>query len=440
MSANKLFGNSASAKFLTTKQIGVGLQQPEPAQKRRKSRFRPLKISLILLVILECLYCIAIFSNIPFIVRLRNMYIETAMSTMSHHWLAEAFIPKDIIDAVVADMAAARDAQMGISSTWTKPTAPTGPENTGPTPPAHTNPAQTERTLTAEQRAFFELYWEIDQDSMFSYVEKNPAAVAKGWDRIKINEAGLDDSGTSIRTTMGEQVLAIDVENQILLVRVKGATYRGVLAIAKDPSRLHLFPSSSIGSYGQRAGTIAANNGGILAMTGSGFIDEGGTGNGGALAGAAMCDGKKYGKHFGWGYKRIELREDDRMYITDASNSYSDGTTDAVEFTPALIVDSEIIVDASSGYTSMNPRACLGQSNRGEVLMLVIEGRFLNSMGTDVMECADILALHDCAQALNLDGGTSAILWYDGEYVTRCSNTAIPEGRTLPNAWVYTGE
>ena len=42
-------------------------------------------------------------------------------------------------------------------------------------------------------------------------------------------------------------------------------------------------------------------------------------------------------------------------------------------------------------------------------------------------------------QAMNLDGGTSAILWYDGEYVTRCSNTALPEGRTLPNAFVYKG-
>ena len=34
------------------------------------------------------------------------------------------------------------------------------------------------------------------------------------------------------------------------------------------------------------------------------------------------------------------------------------------------------------------------------------------------------------------DGGTSAIMWYDGEYVTKCSNTKI-ESRYLPNAWVY---
>ena len=53
------------------------------------------------------------------------------------------------------------------------------------------------------------------------------------------------------------------------------------------------------------------------------------------------------------------------------------------------------------------------------------------------MECTEIMARHDCAQAMNLDGGTSAIMWYDGAYITRCSNTSLAEGRYLPNAWVY---
>jgi len=58
------------------------------------------------------------------------------------------------------------------------------------------------------------------------------------------------------------------------------------------------------------------------------------------------------------------------------------------------------------------------------------------SLGTDVIECAKILKRYDCENALNLDGGTSSILWYDGEYVTKCSNRALPEGRPLPNAFV----
>ena len=115
----------------------------------------------------------------------------------------------------------------------------------------------------------------------------------------------------------------------------------------------------------------------------------------------------------------------------------SDDATDAMEFTPALIVDGKTVVDSSCGWTAINPRASLGQSDRGEILMLVIEGRLTTSLGTDVMECAAILARHSCMQAMNMDGGTSAILWYNGRYVTRCSNTALPAGRLLPNAWVY---
>ncbi len=37
----------------------------------------------------------------------------------------------------------------------------------------------------------------------------------------------------------------------------------------------------------------------------------------------------------------------------------------------------------------------------------------------------------------NVDGGTSGMMWYRGEYVTRCSNSRTPEGRPIPNACVY---
>ena len=43
---------------------------------------------------------------------------------------------------------------------------------------------------------------------------------------------------------------------------------------------------------------------------------------------------------------------------------------------------------------------------------------------------------YDAYQAMNMDGGTSAVMWYDGEYVTKCSNPAIT-CRYLPNSWVY---
>lgn len=424
MSQIKLFGGTRS------KPRSVKPERP----KKAKSPLKTITILLLVLAVLEGAYFTCVYSNIPFIAKWRNIYIQTAMSTMRHQWLATAFIPRGVIDEVMADQRRGQEEQANAKdSTWgTDGKEPAGQESSDP------NSSAVGRD--PEEAAFYELFWEIDPDSMNAYLEKHPNALANGWDQLYINEAGLDDDGTDIYTNMGEQVLAIDVPNQVLLVRVKGSNYRGVLAVAKDPAKLSIKNSSMLGSAGQYAGTIAANHGGVLAMTASGFIDEGGVGNGGILAGYAMSDGQSTGSHMGWSYKRLELRNDNLMYITDAQSQVHSDTTDAVEFTPALIIDGEIIVDGSSGWTAMNPRACIGQSKKGEILMLVVEGRLVGySLGIDVIECAEILSRHNCMQAMNLDGGTSAIMWYDGEYVTRCSNTACPEGRPLPNAFVYEG-
>ena len=105
-----------------------------------------------------------------------------------------------------------------------------------------------------------------------------------------------------------------------------------------------------------------------------------------------------------------------------------------MEFQPALVVDGQ---KTPVGYWyGSQPRACIGQSRRGEILMLCVEGRRTDSPGCSVEVCADIFVRHDGLTAMNCDGGTTAILWYRGNPLIRCSNPAIPQGRYLPNAWV----
>ncbi len=417
MSQVKLFGNTRSAPAAR-----------RPRQRKPGRGRRALTVVLIVLALLEALYFLCVYSNIPFIAKWRTIYIQTAMDTMNHQWLATAFLPQSVIDEAMAARSEAMEEQTQHSSSdsWAQDTGSTGDA-----------PGLTENQGDSEEEAFYELFWELDRNSMEAYLLQHPEALENGWENLYINEAGLDDEGTSIQTTMGERVLAIDVPNQILLVRVSGSGYRGVLAVAKDPSRLSVQNSAYLGSAGQYAGTIAEAHGGVLAMTASSFIDEEGVGNGGILAGYAMADGESRGVHMGWSYKRLELREDDYVYIVDAQSEVHPETTDAVEFTPAIIVDGQQL--NTEGWNSLNPRAVIGQSDRGEILMLVVEGRLLDSLGISVAECGEILLEHNCMQAMNLDGGTSAILWYDGEYVTRCSNPDCPEGRQLPNAFVYAG-
>lgn len=386
---------------------------------------RTLKILAVILsvvLLLECLYCVAIFTDwVPALTKLRKLYIETAMSTMHHQWLATALIPADVVQAVVEDMEDSRTAQVGLNSQgWTG----TEPTKTPPKDP---------------ETAFFDQFPELDQASVREWAESHPEALSDGWDGFYVNEAGLDDRGTSMITTQGDQVLAIDAANGLLVIRITGDSYRGVLVLGKDPSRLCCAAAEQWGYRGQTVGEIAQANEGLVALTGSGFGDANGVGDGAEQSGFAICGGEHLGTYLTEGYKRIELRSDNRLYITDAYLAPHPDCTDATEWTPALIVDGEVIMDQYY-YVAMNPRACLGQASDGTVMMLCIEGRYLDSLGCNAQECAKILARYDGYQAMNLDGGTSAILWYQGEPITRCSNPQLPEGRLLPNAWLYCAE
>lgn len=323
MSQIKLFGN--------TRTKGRAAQESAPAKvKKPRSPLKIVLIILIVLAVLEALYFTCVYSNIPFIAKWRSIYIHTAMETMSHQWLATAFIPQSVIDEVMGNQDQQIQDQVGKESTWggEDPDDP-GRQQT----PTVLRPDQPD--TDPEEEAFYELFWELDRDSFEDYLDDHPEVLDDGWENIYINEAGIDDEGTSIRTVQGEQVLAVDVPNQILLLRVEGGSgleaYQGVLAVAKDVSRLSVQNATSLGYSGQTAGRIANDNNGVLAMTASTFIDPDGTGNGGILAGFAMSDGEGIGHHMGWGHKRLELRRDDRMYIVDVSSPVDEDTRDAVE-------------------------------------------------------------------------------------------------------------
>ncbi|MFR7745568.1 MAG: hypothetical protein ACLU3I_21850 [Acutalibacteraceae bacterium] len=46
-------------------------------------------------------------------------------------------------------------------------------------------------------------------------------------------------------------MLAIDAKDGVLLLRISGKGYRGVLAVGKDPSRLSIEMATTLGTAGQ---------------------------------------------------------------------------------------------------------------------------------------------------------------------------------------------
>ena len=237
----KLFGNSRTPRL----QKDVKKKAKAKTKTKRTALDRIVSIFLVL-VTLEALYCTAVFSNIPFISDLRTRYIATAWETMNHRWLATAFFPPAVVKAVTDQMAATQEAQIGVNSNWNQGTKQD--ENQPAKPETGEETEEPENQLPEDQQAFFELFSEIDFDSMQTYVKRHPEVAARGWDKISINESDIASDGVDILTTQGDRVLALDVQNAVLLIRVTGTGYRGVLALAKDPARVSVQAAGAMGS------------------------------------------------------------------------------------------------------------------------------------------------------------------------------------------------
>lgn len=397
--------------------------------KKKRSVKKTVIILTIIIALLTGIYCTAMFSNIPVIKKWRDLYIETAMDTLSHKWLATIFIPKSVIDGVLAKKEAILEEQQNLQSTWE---------------PVETTTAAPQVTPDNTLKDFLKQYKELDETSFNAYITKNVNLINNGYDNLLINEAGLDDKGTPIFTTNGDQVLAIDVENGIIIVKVTGEGYVGKLAIVKDPSKVKLGVSKLLGTYGQTVAQIAEDNSGVLAINASGFTDDERKGNGGQVVGLIISNGEKLSNPVRSPYLTIGFSIDDHLNIGVPITQIN--YRDAVEFVPALIVNGEAVikdkklVDGSMGF-GMQPRTVIGQANDGTVLMLTIDGRQIGySLGCTVVECADLLMKYGAYQAANLDGGSSTVMVYRGEVITKPAN-GIAYGRFVPDVFYveYTG-
>lgn len=363
----------------------------------------------IILCILTGLYLTAVYSNIPFIAKWRTIYIETAMTTNSHQWLATWLIPGSVIDKVTAEQNKSFENQDGLNSSWA---------------------IEDEEDNTGD---FYEVYWELDSTSFKKYLEEHPSLTENGMDNILIEDL---DNKLRLKTSEGDDILVVNAANNLLIIGVEGSGYRGKLAIAKDPSQVDLVKSSALGSYGQEIDSFCSDNDAILGINASGFKDVDGVGTGGQIKGCLVIDGVDYGSHHeedGWKY--FGFKENDRMYVTNYSYGIEKEYRWAMEFFPALIVNGESVVDGTYGM-GIQPRATFGQTENGDVLMLVVDGRQVGySLGCTVGDCTEVMMRYHAYQGMNLDGGSSAVMYYDGNFITK-SSSVTGRGRYMPDAFV----
>jgi exopolysaccharide biosynthesis protein len=228
-------------------------------------------------------------------------------------------------------------------------------------------------------------------------------------------------------------------EDGIQIYEVHGATYNGWIMVVADPSRVSVGVCRE--NFSSKEGLVlhefAARYDALAAINGGGFEDDGGLGNGGRPLGLVISQGKVLSKASkGGDHNTVMGFNQDNVLIIGKMTSeeaLKKGIRDALAFGPALVVNGEAakVKGASSG---LNPRTAIGQRSDGAVLMLVIDGRQASSLGATYADLIKVMLDYGAVNAINLDGGSSSLMYYKGEYLNR--GVILTGSRTMPTGFV----
>lgn len=229
-------------------------------------------------------------------------------------------------------------------------------------------------------------------------------------------------------------------DNNIERYDIDTQRFKGYMLIINDPTRIKVGYSGKLGKVGELTSQIAKNNNAIAAINAGGFVDKNSEGNwtgtGGKPIGIIMNEGKIV--------NNISNTDevDDIMAFTDKGlllvgkynlNELKNlNAKEAITFGPALVVNGEPTIKTGDGGWGLAPRTAIGQRKDGAILLLVIDGRKLTSIGATLKDVQEIMLEYDAYNATNLDGGSSTTMYYDNEVI---NNPCNPLGeRAVPSA------
>lgn len=237
-------------------------------------------------------------------------------------------------------------------------------------------------------------------------------------------------------------------DDGVELISITHGTAKGKLLIVRDPSRIVLGVSSAEFDAkipGMQLTALVEKYGGVAGTNAGGFNDENGRGNGGVPQGLVISGGALL--HTGKDnetYNVVGFDADHILHVgtMTAEEALAQGITDAVSFrthdglASSLIINGEVQSKNLGG--GVNPRTAVGQCADGSVLLLVLDGRSINTLGATMQDVADIMLEYGAVNAGNLDGGSSSVMVYGGEIVNNCASVTGP--RNIPTAFVVLPE
>ncbi len=247
--------------------------------------------------------------------------------------------------------------------------------------------------------------------------------------------------GTTLTTDV-ESIEKQEKENEIVVRKISGTGYNGLVMEVSDPSWVRLGIPANFGTKGQKIPLLVRDYGAIAGINAGGFGDANGWGNGGRAIGLVVVDGEVVQDPEPYAPKInvVGFNEDDVLVLGsyDRDEWQDLNLRDACEFEPFLIINGEPTEIRGNGGWGVAPRTAIAQRKDGTVLLVVIDGRSITSAGATMKQLQEVLIKEDAYNAANLDGGSSTVLYYteEGGVMNNPSGSDKDGMRFLPNAWL----
>lgn len=219
--------------------------------------------------------------------------------------------------------------------------------------------------------------------------------------------------------------------------------FKGYMLIVHDPKRVKVGYTKELGKVGEKTSSIAKRNNAIAAINGGGFYYEpvnksrfmSTSSLGDKPLGFIISDGKvvyddKDDK------KRDVIAFNDKGVLIVGKYSLEEvknlNIKEAICFGPALVINGKAQNNEQLGI-ALAPRTAIGQKKDGTVLMLVVNNisKVGKYGGASLKDLEEIMLKYEAETAINLDGGGSTAMFYNGEILN--FQTFFLGERTVPS-------
>lgn len=302
--------------------------------------------------------------------------------------------------------------------------------------------------FTVVTAPFVLLYGPFEQAKK-TYVGSAMATMSNQW----LATTFLSDE--KIAEITGENEQEVFVENQdsslIEIPKVKDDTiehllldnnpkFTGHVLIIKDPTSVKVGVTSKLGKEGETVTAIAERYDSVAAINGGYFTDNPGaqewTQNGGTPVGYLMSEGKELCNEVGNDSTPIvAITQDGNMLLGDLTVAQlkKDKVTEAMTYRATLVKNgNEVPITIQEGTS---PRTMIGQRKDGAIVFVVLDSKLSGGrIAATLEEAQQVMIKLDCWNAVNLDGGKSTTMYYNGEVINTPSN-ALGE-RTIASGFI----